>query len=310
MRLLLVLSLVFALTMFFGCSESTKEEINEFEALADYLENTDPNYEGWVNTMTGWVVDYANIQSNLGDYLIVDIRPAADFAMPLTGAINTPLANIFDVVDGHTGKILVVCYTGQTSAFAHMLLRMKGYEAYSLKWGMSIVDASLDRWTNNCSNAFWGASNWITGASPALPTFDYPELNTGKDNGPDILDARITAALGVWGTRMITASTVMANPANYNIINYWSQAHWDAMGHINGAVRVQPQTLKRAQNLSVFDPSTGDNVFYCYTGQTSAAAVAYLYVLGYDVKTIAYGTNAMIHDNLIANKWPKPWSAK
>lgn len=309
MRLFLVLSLVLALTMFFGCSESTTEEINEFEVLADYLEGGDPNYEGWANTLAGWILDYGAI--NLNDYFIIDLRAAADFnAGHLDGAINTPLATMFDVVDGQTGKILVVCYTGQTSAFAHLLLRLKGYEAYSLKWGMSIVDASYDRWTSKCSDQYFGTSNWSTAASPALPTFDYPVLNTGKDNGPDILDARVEAALGAWTTRLITAETVMANPANYNIICYWPQAHWDAMGHINGAVRVEPKTLTRAQNLSVFDPSSGDNVFYCYTGQGSALASAYLYVLGYDVKSLAYGANAMIHDHMTTSQWPKPWSAK
>ena len=79
------------------------------------------------------------------------------------------------------------------------------------------------------------------------------------------------------------------------------------MGHINGALQVTPKTLTKEGNLSVFDPSSGDNVLYCYTGQTSAATVAYLYVLGYDVKTLVFGANSMIYDHMTAGRWPG-WS--
>ena len=49
------------------------------------------------------------------------------------------------------------------------------------------------------------------------------------------------------------------------------------------------------------------NIFYCYTGQTAAAACAYLTVLGYDVKSIKFGANAMIWDEMTGHKWPKPY---
>ncbi len=310
MKKLLYLFLILSLALFFGCSESDNggEKINEFETLVDYLENGDPNFEGWINNMAGWVVDYSAIQANLDDYLIVDIRAADDFnQMHLSNAVNSTMANIFDVVAGETGKILVVCYSGQSAAYAHVLLRLKGYEAYNLKWGMSIVDASLDKWTGKISDQYFGTANWVMTASPALPEFDFPELDTGADNAQDILDERIEAALSAWGTRTITAATVMANPAAYNIICYWPEADYLGMGHINGAVRVQPQTLKADENLSVFDPATGDNVMYCYSGQGSAAAAAYLYVLGYDVKTLVYGANSMIYDHMTKSKWPQPY---
>jgi rhodanese-related sulfurtransferase len=305
MNKFLILLLSLSMVFFFGCSED--DDVDEFKELVSHLEDTDADYQGWVNNLSGWVVTYASVENDLTDYLILDLRSSTDFAAspgPITGAVNTSLADILDAVEGESGKILTVCYTGQTSAYAHMLLRMKGYEAYSLKWGMSGVYAELDKWTAKCSDEYYGTSNWVTTASPTLPEFDYPELDTGKDDAADILDERIEAALNAWGTQKITAETVMADPSAYNIICYWPESAYTGMGHINGAYRVEPKTLTRDGNLSVFDPDSDDNVLYCYTGQTSAATVAYLYVLGYDVKTLVFGANSMIHDHMTGGKWP------
>ena len=226
--------------------------------------------------------------------------------MHLEGAVNSTLTGIFDAVANATKPVLCVCYTGQTASYAHTLLRMKGIEAYVLKFGMSIVDQSLDKWTANCSNQYANDPNWVKTASPALPKFDPPTLNTGKKTAEEILDARIDFALNDWGNRLITAATVMANPDNYNIMNYWPESEYNKYGHIKGAYQLTPKTLTTDQNLYVFDPA-GNNILYCYTGQTAAATVAYLDVLGYDVKSIKFGTCAMIWEELESHKWPKPW---
>ncbi len=60
------------------------------------------------------------------------------------------------------------------------------------------------------------------------------------------------------------------------------------------------------ENLSVFDDQ-GTNIFYCYTGQTAGAAIAYLTVLGYDVKSIKFGFNNIYWSELPGHKWPKPY---
>ncbi len=304
MSLLLIVSLL----VFFGCSSSTEEQpqVNEFEVLVKYLEGGDADYQGWVNNLSGWIVNLSDI--NTADYFVLDLRSEADFnALHIPDAVNATLDNMFDKVKDATKDILVVCYSGQTASYAHMLLRLKGYDAYVLKFGMSIYDASLDKWTANCSNKFASDPNWVTTASPALPEFDYPELNTGKTEAEDILDARIQAAIDAWKDGMlISADDVMANREDYNIMNYWSETDYTTLGHINGAYQLTPLTIKTTENLNAFDPA-GDNILYCWTGQTAAATIAYLKVLGYDVKSIKFGTNAMIYDVLPGHKWPKPW---
>ncbi len=305
MKKLLALLLTLSFLFMVGCSKE-EDKVDEFDTLVTYLEGQSADYGQWVNTLNGWIVNYSGL--NLDNYFILDLRSSADFnAYHLDNAHNSTLANIYTAVEGATKPVLCVCYTGQTASYAHTLLRMNGVEAYVLKFGMSIVDASLDKWTGNCSNQYASNANWVKTASEALPSYGYPTLDTGKDNAEDILSARLTAATGDWGTRLIGAADVVGNPDNYNIMTYWSASEYDKYGHIKGAFQLTPKTLTKDANLSVFDPN-GNNILYCYSGQTAAATVAYLDVLGYDVKSIKFGTCSMIWDELESHKWPKPWS--
>lgn len=309
----LTMAVVFALFMM-SCESSTdpkEDPINEAEVLLNFLEAGDANYEQWVNTLASWIVNLGEI--NTDDYFVLDIRAVADYdTIHIPGAVNSTMADMFDAVDTYnvTNKpILVVCYSGQSAAYSHTLLRLKGYEAYSLKWGMSIYDAYLDKWTGNCSNDYAAHANWSTDASAALPTNDYPALSTGSETAEDILDARITAAITAWGTSpglLVTATNVMADPSAYHIMNYWAVADWNTYGHIAGAYQLDPLTLTSDANLSALDPAAS-NVIYCWTGQTAAATIAYLQVLGYDAKSLKFGVNSMIWDELAGHKWPKPW---
>ena len=42
---------------------------------------------------------------------------------------------------------------------------------------------------------------------------------------------------------------------------------------------------------------------YCYTGQTSANMAAYLRVIGYNAKSLLFGANGMIYDDMTGGKW-------
>ncbi len=50
-------------------------------------------------------------------------------------------------------------------------------------------------------------------------------------------------------------------------------------------------------------PTDKTIVVYCYTGQTSANLAAYLRVLGYDAKSLKFGTNTMIYNTMPGTKW-------
>ncbi len=304
MKKLLALLLVASMFFVMSCSEKAKT-VDEFDVLSTYLEGTDG---GYINNMGSWIIGAGvlNASFDYSAYTVLDLRSATDFAtMAIPGAINVTLSNMFTAAEASTKPILVTCYSGQTASFAHTLLRLKGYEAYVMKFGMSSYDASLDKWTSNCSDQY--AGDLVKTASPTLPSYDFPKLNTGKDKAEDILQARIDKAVAAWGTTLIGAGTVIASPDNYNIVNYWSASEYTTHGHINGAFQVTPGTLTKDNNLSVFDPA-GGNVLYCYTGQTAAATCAFLDVVGYEVKDIKFGFNNMHWTELPGHKWPKPYA--
>ena len=301
-RKLIVLLLALSMMLFMlGCPEKAKD-VNEFELLIGKIEGTDG---GYINNLGAWIKNLGDINTN--DYFVLDIRATADYNNAhIAGAVNSTLAGMFDAVDARGNKpVLVVCYSGQTAAYAHVLLNLKDIEAYSLKWGMSIFAQANDKWTANCSNVLANDANWTTTASAALPNYDYPTLNTGEDKGANILDERIDEAISK-GLSLITGTDVAANYNSYEVFNYWAQTDYDHYGHIKDAYQLTPSTLKSTENLHAINPDE-TNVIYCWTGQTSAAVAAYLTVLGYDVKSLKFGANSMIYDELTSHKWTKTW---
>ena len=254
MKKYLSLVLMALLLAMVGCSDDSttpSDPINESQVLLNYLENTDADYQGWVNTMSNWIVSppgnaWGDSTQTYADYYVLDLRSETDFNKKhIPNAHRVTLSSMFAEADNADKPILVVCYSGQTSAYAHMLLRMKGYEAYSLKFGMSGYAKSLDKWTNNCGSAYVGHAQWVTTPSPALPEFDLPVLSTGKETAEEILDARIQVAVNYWSSALIAGADVMSSPENYNIINYWGEADYLNLGHIDGAYQVTPNTLSR-----------------------------------------------------------------
>lgn len=90
------------------------------------------------------------------DMTIVSVRSSTDYATGhIPGAINIGL----DVLAGNLNKIdpdapvYVYCYTGQSSAQATALLKMLGYDAYSLKFGMCSWTADTTYNADKCFKA-------------------------------------------------------------------------------------------------------------------------------------------------------------
>ncbi len=306
MKKLLALMLIFSMFFVMGCSE---DEVDEFDTLVTYLEGDNG---GYINNMGSWIKNSGNVGAtetkiDFADYTVLDLRKVEDFTpMHIADAINVNMTTMFDEAENATKPILVTCYSGQSASYAHTLLRIKGYEAYVMKFGMSAYDATLDKWTDNCKETY--AGDLVTTASPTLPSFDYPELDTGEKDAEDILEARIDEAIAAWSAGMlINASDVFGSEDSYNIMNYWTNDNYTGYGHVNGSYQLDPNTLSLDENLSVFDPE-GGNVLYCWTGQTAAASIAYLKVIGYDVKSIKFGFNIINWAGLSSHKWPKPYS--
>lgn len=300
-RLLLLVGIVPALLTFTSCKDDAPPtpEQSEFDILTQYMAINDLDLPDLLN---GWVTSGSALNVDQNDfsvpgYYVIDIRKADDFVKGhIKGAHNVPdLANLLAEAEnaGNT-PILMVCYTGQTAARATGALRMLGYNAKSLKWGMSGWNAEFDaKWASNATDL--SHSNWVSGDNPpANETFSLPNIRTGQTDGAAILRARVQALLAnsSWG---VSKTNVLDNPENYFVNNKWSEDSWSSFGHVKGAFRID-EDLKLA-NLKYLN-SGKPVVTYCYTGQTSAITSAWLEVLGYDAKSMLFGANGIVWSQL------------
>lgn len=293
---------IFLIAFVLSCSTSTESENVEFTTLVNYLVDHDMDIP---DILTDWIVPASAIKDNLSDYYIIDIRSAADYQSGhIPGAVNSTLPDVLTTAQNNTaGKpIIVVCYTGQSAAHAVVALRLSGYrDAKVLKWGMSGWNSDFDKWTPNCKDVAVNHPNWTTDPPATPKEHDKPILNTGKKDGADILKARVQALLS-GGFQGIDAQTVLDNPDNYFINNYWPETAWNQYGHIKGAYRLYDNFSLANGSYKYLDPDA-TIVTYCWTGQTSSMITAYLTVLGYTAKSLKFGANGMIYSRLESHKW-------
>ena len=315
-NLLYVLYILLMASLLFlnvGCSDDETTEppvtVDESEVLLNHFETTND----YIYTSGTFVVSASDVRTtqltNPASQKLVDIRAAADFAAGhIEGAVNVPFSNLYDYIKtlnpADYTRIVLICYSGQTSAYAVSLVRaIGGYNnAISLKWGMSSWDSvfATNYWLAKLSNI--RAGSFVTTASPAKnPKGELPVINTGKTTAPEILEARIKQLLtDGFPAAIIAENTVYSNLSNYYIVNLWSPALYANPGHIDGAINYDPgtQPFKSANDLKTL-PTNKTSVIYCFTGQTSAYTGAYLRMLGYDVKSLTYGANSMIYDLML-----------
>ena len=299
----LFLSVIFALIIVSSCKK--ENPVVEADELVAHVESVIsigslPSYITAENLLT-------LINAQQAPY-IIDIRGANDYALGhVPGAVNVPAADLLSHVEANvssaTDDIVVVCYSGQSAAFGTSLLKLAGYSnAKSLLFGMTSWHSDFDSWSGNVSNYYFTFLETTENSKPAEG--DLEEINTGFENGEDILNARIDAMYTAgFGAYAIDATMVTNNPSNYYIVNYWPNSEYLNPGHIPGAYNYVPgQSLTLATDLKTL-PTDKTIVVYCYTGQTSAFVSAYLGVLGYDVKSLKFGANSMFTGNLPKSNW-------
>jgi rhodanese-related sulfurtransferase len=279
--------------------------------LAQYLESTNsPLQKDFVNTDMPTIMPASEVKTlnETGQVYIMDIRSATDFAAGhIANAHNVAFADILTHIKGITmasyTKVAIVCYTGQTAAYAASLLRIMGYDkVYSMKWGMCSWNSTFaGKWNTAIANGNAYASQFVTTSTAKATKGAMPTLSTGKTTGQEILEARLAVLLTEGFTpASISNQAVFADlTANY-ILNYWPTNHYE-LGHIPGAIQYTPkETIKYATDLTTL-PTNKPVIVYCYTGQTSAFLTAYLRLLGYNAKSLLYGVNGMSYDMMVAN---------
>jgi rhodanese-related sulfurtransferase len=271
-----------------------------FDSLITYIErNGDFINSNFVPALISAQELYQQLDSNI---LLLDTRDQEDFAAAhIAGARNIPfnqLLNFFEQkIDPNSfKKIVLICYSGQVTAYASALLRLLGYNnVFSLRLGMS-------SWHPATAKAFW-----FTRISDKYADFlekspnekniagEYPRISTSEIFGFAILRERAHKLFEEgFDPAKVTADELFEPNHSYYIINYWPEDLYNK-GHIPGAVQYKPkESLKRSKQLNTL-PTDRPIVVYCYTGQHSAFVPAYLRLLGYDAKGLIYGTNSFMH---------------
>ena len=309
MKKILTSYILILLLIFVGCKKEDNPiippTINESEVLVKYLESTGDFINISGVAMTSATTVYANLNS--GTQYVIDIRDTTAFKTGhINGAKNVKLAEIvthIKTIPATYTSVVIACYSGQTASFATSMLRLMGYSKVStLKWGMASWDTAFAKttWTVKTSNSY--SSQFVTTASSKNAKGNLPTLNTGKTTGPEILEARVNELLTAGFTpSTVTNASVFANLSGYYIVNYWPVAEYN-LGHIPGAIQYAKPDMRDSLFLRTL-PTNKPIAIYCYTGQTSAYLIAYLKILGYDAKSLLYGTNGMAYDMMTANKF-------
>ena len=313
----LIAFLIVPAIIFTGCNEDeTVDPIDPVQVLKDYLISTDMDLNHVIkNADDAKFVTGApaadDLAAFLSEHYIIDIRSATDYAAGyIEGAINVPFADILTEAANADKKMLIVCYTGQTACYATSLLRLYGYhDAQALKWGMSgWNDATAGSWNGNVGNIADGHANWTYDAAPTNQTYEAAEFTSALEDGEAILKERVEAVVAD-GFKGKTPLDVLDAPGSFFINNYFSETHYAAFGHIDGAVRINPLLIGDDSALGL-DPLK-DVITYCYTGQTSAVITAFLCVLGYEAYSLKFGMNGLWNENAgwgtpeddVTNQW-------
>lgn len=198
----------------------------------------------------------ARLLIEAGDVTVVDIRSAADYEIGhIEGSINIPFGKGMEtaLLNLPNEYILVACYSGQTAGQTIAMLRAMGYQADSIKYGMS---STLDGWATmvrkNAANTFFDS---------------YPASGNYIINWVDIY-AKID------------------NEENPFILDIRSNADY-AISHIKGAYNAA-WGADLADKVSML-PNDEPVYVYCYSGQTAGQTIALLRMLGIDAYSIKSG---------------------
>ena len=293
--------------------KSATVEINdEAQKLLKYLEESGDYVNG--RNFPSLIKASAVNEELAGNIKIIDLRSPEAFAKGhIKGAVNVEFSKIPDYFSNvikpfEFDKIVMVCKSGQTSSYATSLLRLMGYgNMYAMRWGMSgwNKDFGSDSWGDAVSDKY--EDKLETSENQRADLSDFPQMNTGKSTGEEILAARFNSlfAAGSEGA-FITADKVFEQPQNFYTVNFERKDKYDA-GHIPGAVRYKTNgTLGIVSEMQSI-PTDKEAAIYCGTGHNSAFVTAYLRLFGYNAKTVMYGNNAFMHSKMLKDKALLSW---
>jgi len=268
-------------------------------AADDFVATANAYFSGGTkNISAADLYDNLNDGDTDNDPYIISVRAAEDYAKGhIKGAVNVNVKEVFSAGNLATyptdQQIVVVCYTGQNASWVTSGLRMLGYDAYNLLFGMSGWSANPEVYHHRFDAA----------TVPDYPTTTEATVATGAYDLPAPLADTMAAALDTFfsgGPKYMKGADLYDNlndgdTENDPYVISVRSAEDYAKGHIKGAVHMDPKTMWNAETLATI-PNDREVVVYCYTGQTASQVATALNVLGYDAWNMASGMQAWSAD--------------
>jgi rhodanese-related sulfurtransferase len=272
--------------------------------------------DAWLSSVGKPVTSADALYENLNDGdatndpLVLSVRGADHYAQGhIAGAINIPWRNVAkaeSLAQLPTDKQIVdYCYTGHTGQVAQTVLGVLGYDALNLKFGMM-------GWTKNdevLATTRFGPDTLQrdyaleTEVNEATDTYDFPVVDTGKEEVEDIIAAAGDAYLSSGAKPVMTADALfdVLNDGDESndpvVVSVRGPDHY-ALGHIPGAINIPWKQIAQPENLAKLPPDK-QIVVYCYTGHTGQVAATVLNMLGYDALNLKFGMMGWTEDDTV-----------
>jgi rhodanese-related sulfurtransferase len=285
-------------------SQKTLLLLDWFEKNGNYINS--PEIPSIMDAQNVWAMREENIH-------IIDLRDPEDFREGhIEHAVNLHQTEVLDyfisTIDPAAFKsIFFVCYDLSISGYVAGAMRLIGYDnVFAIRFGMSGWDRNVAEkyWLANTGNQLIGKLE--TKGFPKNKAGNFPALSAAGNSGFEIALERAREVLKHKQEEFtITIAEFLENPDGFYTICYWPEDKYMSNGHLQGAVQYDPKkSLSRDTYLNTL-PLDKPTIVYCYSGQHSTFVAAYLRMLGYDSRSLAYGANAFIHE-VMARTEPRP----
>ncbi len=238
--------------------------------------------------------------------LVIDTRGGKDFANGhIKNAVSVKMSELMDYaqVKGLPmyKKVILVCYTGQTTSFSAAILQLLGYEnIYVLEWGMCGWNKKFsEKWTKNISDKY--VKKLVTTPYPKNSPSTLPVIENVKNTGPQILNTRARTILkeGFGGSAVsFRYAEGSAKKGKSYLICYQPESVYKE-GHIDNAVLYDQKNSFNLSTDLLTLPTDKTIVIYSDKAYQSTFIMVYLQMLGYKAKTLKYGANSFMNSKSI-----------
>ncbi|MBT8386360.1 MAG: rhodanese-like domain-containing protein, partial [Ignavibacteria bacterium] len=275
-----------------GELNSTAELLVYFETLGDFANSE----------FAPALIDAEEVNANLNDYLIIDVRENIDFITGhINGAVNVASESLYVFMENldHTiyEKIILVSKNGHASAYYTCLLRLSGFNnVYTLNFGMASWHIDF---AGEWINAREDLDDFTDEQFPKNDFTDLPMLNFSNPSASieEKTRERISLLLdtGFNNTEVYRNSFILFE--NDLLVCYGTTMLYNSkfygIGHKVGTIHYMSSPLYDLRSVNYLQtlPTDKTILIYSFNGQLSACITAFLRTLGYDAITLQYGAN-------------------